>query len=241
MRKLIFILSCISLYSFAEEDLFNHANNLYVNENYTEAIRIYESILAKELESDAVYYNMGNCYYKNKDWANAIWCYEKSLKLKKNKETIQNLTLVNLKIVDKIEPIPELFYKIWWKNIIQLLNPRNWQILAIFSVWMVLILWILNNYRIIHTQKTNKILLSIALVLLCITHASLSNSTKKQEGIIFSSAVVVYSAPTDNSTDLFLIHAGLKVQIIDEIGEWINIRITNGNSGWIKNNSCKLL
>ena len=158
MKKLIFILSFISLYSFAEEDLFNDANNLYVNENYTEAIRIYESILAKELESDAVYYNMGNCYYKNKDWANAIWCYEKSLKLKKNTETVQNLALVNLKIVDKIEPIPELFYKIWWKNIVQVLNPKNWQILAIFSVWMVLILWILNNYRIIHTQKTNKII-----------------------------------------------------------------------------------
>ena len=52
------------------------------------------------------------------------------------------------------------------------------------------------------------------------------------------------TCPSDssiNSTELFLLHSGVKVEIIDEIGEWINIKTSNGNKGWIKENKCKLL
>ena len=38
-----------------------------------------------------------------------------------------------------------------------------------------------------------------------------------------------------------LIHEGLKVQKNDQIGDWINIKLENGNSGWIKENNYKSL
>ncbi|MBT5750046.1 MAG: SH3 domain-containing protein [Flavobacteriales bacterium] len=73
------------------------------------------------------------------------------------------------------------------------------------------------------------------------THSSYTQNFVKKEGIIFTSTVIVNSAPTSNSTNLFSLHSGSKVVIIDEIGDWINIRIANGNSGWITQNSIKEL
>ena len=74
-----------------------------------------------------------------------------------------------------------------------------------------------------------------------ITQTSYHNNFTKKEAIIFSETITVNSAPTNSSTNLFTLHAGSKVEIIDEIGDWINIKIANGNSGWILKNSMKQL
>ena len=40
-------------------------------------------------------------------------------------------------------------------------------------------------------------------------------------------------APDNSGTSLFLIHEGLKVQVVGELGNWYNIRLADGNEGWI--------
>ena len=82
---------------------------------------------------------------------------------------------------------------------------------------------------------------TIALILFCITYSSYQANHNKTKAIIFSSSVVVNSAPTDNSTNLFSLHSGTKVETIDQIGDWIKIKLANGNIGWIKETNCKLL
>jgi SH3-like domain-containing protein len=43
----------------------------------------------------------------------------------------------------------------------------------------------------------------------------------------------VKSSPIESGTGLFVIHAGTKVKITDELGDWLRIRIADGNEGWI--------
>jgi len=52
---------------------------------------------------------------------------------------------------------------------------------------------------------------------------------------------VINSAPTLNSTELFTLHSGTKLEITDRIDDWIHIKIANGDSGWILQNSVKEL
>ena len=140
MKQLLVIsLLFISVNIYADEVLFITANTLYTNGNYPEAISKYDSILSNNIESHELYYNLGNCYYKTGDWVNAIWYYEKSLKIEQNEKTIQNLALANLKIIDRIEPLPQLFYTNWLKNISQLFSIKIWQILALVCIWCFLI------------------------------------------------------------------------------------------------------
>ena len=151
--QIIILLICLK--SFAQENLFEQANDLYANGKYLEAINLYDSILNKKLESSELYYNLGNSYYKLSDWTNAIYYYEKSKKLKNSKETEDNLKLANTKIFDngKIASIPDFIYQKWWKKIQKILNTKNWQHLTIFSVWIFFLLWILDKF---FKKKTKK-------------------------------------------------------------------------------------
>jgi len=242
MKILTFMLSLLfCIQTFAGEQLFLQANSEYANENYTVAISLYDSILTKGMESSELYYSLGNCYYKTQDWANAIWYYEKSLQLEKKENTIHNLELTKLKITDRIEPLPQLFYKKWGNNLTQLLSTKTWQTLAILCIWIVVLLRLLNQFTSVKNKLFLRILYLTVVILLFITHNSYMHNFIKKEGVIFSSIVIVNSAPTANSTDLFSLHSGAKVEIVDEIGEWINIKIANGKRGWIKQNSCKNL
>ena len=242
MKQLfVILLFSISANIYADELLFNTANTLYTNGDYTEAISKYDSILSNNITSYEIYYNIGNCYYKIGDLANAIWHYEKSLKIHKNEKTIQNLALVNSKIIDRIEPLPQLFYKKWFQSISQLFNTKLWQILTLVCIWLFLLIIIFDSFTTYKKTRLSHFLLLTAILFLYITNFSYTNTIEKEECIIFSSTVIVNSAPTSNSTDLFSLHTGIKVEIIDEIGDWINIKIINGNTGWIKINTCKFL
>ena len=243
MKKITFILSILfCLQTFAEEALFIQANKEYTNENYEAAILLYDSIISNGLQSSELFYNLGNCYYKTQDWANAIWHYEKSLILNiHNKEASHNLELTKLRIIDQIESIPQLFYKKWWDNLVQLFTTRTWQILALLCIWSILIMQILNRFTKYKKKYFPVFFNTLALILFCITYSSYEKNYNKTEAIIFSSSVVVNSAPTDNSTNLFSLHSGTKVETIDQIGNWIKIKLENGNIGWIKETNCKRL
>ena len=242
MKQLTLILSILlCIENYASEFTFRQANEEYNKGNYTKAITLYDSIISNNLESSELYYNLGNCYYKTQDWANTVWYYEKSLKLNPNNyNAIHNLQLTKIKIKDQIEALPELFYKKWWKNFNSLTTIKIWQILLITSIWVILIHQLIKrifNYKNIYLTYLLNILL---LILLCVTYSSNLQYNKK-EAVIFSKSVIVNSAPSVNSTNLFSLNSGTKIEVIDKIGDWINIKIINGNIGWIKESDCKIL
>ena len=242
MKKIILLLFlCISIKTIAEYPLFTKGNTAYTNDSINQAISLYDSILASNKQSSELYYNLGNCYYKNKDWTNAIWHYEKSLQLKGHKQAKENLALSKLKIIDRIEGIPHIFYKKWWTSTEALLSTLHWQYLAIFSALLALIFGIMKELLNKKYKKHCTLILFISFALLLVSSSSYKNKIEKETAIIFSSVVTVSSAPSENSTKLFTLHAGTKIEITDRIGNWVNIKIANGNSGWILQNLAREL
>ena len=197
MKKLLLInYLFISLSSLANDTIFSNANKLYSESNYIEACNLYLQIIEQGSESAELYFNIGNCYYRTNDWANAIWFFEKSLQLKKKKETQKNLELTRLNTIDKIESLPNLFYKRWWIILIDIFSTKNWQIISIIYIWIICILFfIISKTKIIY-------LFSISILFLFITFSSNKIDSKKY-GILFSQNVTVKSAPTENGTNLF--------------------------------------
>ena len=153
----------------------------------------------------------------------------------------ENLVLTKLKIIDRIEALPQLFYKKWWINLTQNLSTQVWQILTLFGMWFIFILQLISQFTSLKNKLITKIFSAITVIILLITQTSYHNNFTKKEAIVFSETITVNSAPTSSSNNLFTLHAGSKVEIIDIIGDWINIKIANGNSGWIAQNSIKEL
>jgi len=53
--------------------------------------------------------------------------------------------------------------------------------------------------------------------------------------------ITIKSSPYENSKDLFVIHEGTKVKILDNVNGWYKIKIANGSVGWIENGKFKII
>ena len=138
MYVLVMLLACILLP--ANASLKTEADKAYQENDFKGAIEKYEAILEGGQESADVYYNLGNSYYKNKDIAKAVLNYERALLLQpENGDIRANLKIANAKTIDKITPIPEIFFITWIKSLINSLNIDTWAKLGIISFMLCLI------------------------------------------------------------------------------------------------------
>lgn len=221
------------------------ANKAYMAGFFENSISIYEKIISDGLASPELYYNLGNAYFKTNNLPNAILNYERALKNDPNNEDILfNLAVANSRIVDKIEILPELFYIRWWKALKSMLSPDAWAVAAIASFALLFVL--IAAFLLTRTIYGRKILFVAGLLILFINIISdiiawqaYVESKQQNAAIVFTPTLPVKSSPDESSIDLFVIHEGLKVRIIDKIGDWNEIRIANGSKGWVKTGELK--
>ncbi|MBQ8958207.1 MAG: tetratricopeptide repeat protein [Bacteroidales bacterium] len=222
------------------ETWFEQANVAYNSGNYDTAAVMYEKILATDLESVPVYYNLGNAYYKMHNYPKAIYCYEKALKLDPSNDDVQtNLAIANRAIVDKIEPVPQPFYVRGWRNARAWLSGDEWAwcSIAAFALLLVALFMFLRARR-IGWRKFGfftGVLFAIVLALSVVFAAQLTRSASTQnQAIIMEPTVTVKSSPSEQSVDLFVLHEGSKVDILEGSNGWNKVRIANGSIGWLE-------
>lgn len=242
-----FIFSFSPLLSDDIESLFNKANEFYKNSEYEKAIELYKEILNKGYESAEIYYNIGNAYYRLGKIPHPILYYERAKKLAPEDEEINfNLHIANLRIVDKIEPIPKFFLIEWLEIIRSYFSSSTWALLTIIFSWLTFLC--LAIFLLVISPFMRKAFFGIAILSLLLTIFTLIFSIQtdiientKDTAIIFSPSVTVKSSPDMNSVTLFTLHEGTKLQIIDRLSDWVKIRIADGSIGWIPEKSIELI
>ena len=234
MNKLSLILVfLISFNLYGNNSLFVSANSDYANQEYNAAIKKYNLILSSNLESPELYYNLANSFFKINEIHQAIYYYEKALKIKPDfDDAKENLEICNLQLIDKIEEIPELMITSLYNNIINFLSLKNWIYLTLVFIWVSLIIFSYNSF-VKKNKKSVLYLVIFSFFLFFITTKKYNQNINVKEAIIYSSVINVMSAPSEQSTNLFSLHIGTKVKIEDQIENWVNIRIANGKKGWV--------
>lgn len=244
MKKISFLLVLFSLVVTAivanpQSDI-TKANKAYQEGLFANSVELYEKVIKEGYASSELYYNLGNAYYKLNEIPSSILFYERALKLDPgNEDIIYNLRVANNQIIDKIDQLPKLFYEKWWDSIKQMHSPDAW---AIFSIVLITIFFIIIALFLLSTSiRSRRWLLTVGVIVLLITslvfiiaNDTYTKAVKKHEAIVFSASLPVKSSPEESGTDLFVIHEGLKVQIIDELTGWKEIKIDNGSKGWVK-------
>ena len=230
--SLIFVF-LISFNLYGNDSLFVSANSDYANQEYNAAIKKYNLILSSNLESPELYYNLANSFFKINEIHQAIYYYEKALKIKPDfDDAKENLEICNLQLIDKIEEIPELMITSLYNNIINFLSLKNWIYLTLIFIWVSLIIFSYNSF-VKKNKKSVLYLVIFSFFLFFITTKKYNQNINVKEAIIYSSVINVMSAPSEQSTNLFSLHIGTKVKIEDQIENWVNIRIANGKKGWV--------
>ena len=219
---------------------FEQANAAYNAGSYDTAVVMYGKIQAAGLESVALYYNMGNAYYKMREYPMAIYCYEKALKLDpSNDEVKDNLAIANLAIVDKIEPVPQSFIVRGWQGMRAWLSGDHWAWCSIVAFAMLLVcLYLFLRSRKVGMRKLGffaGILFLVVFALSVVFAFQLKQAAETQDqAIVMAPTVTVKSSPSDTSVDLFVLHEGSKISILETVDGWNKIRIANGSVGWLK-------
>lgn len=224
----------------ASNVLVDKANKAYADGLYAEAAELYRKVAASGNEAPELYYNLGNACFKMNDFPGAILWYERAKRLDPGNEDISfNLNVANDKIADKIEPVPEMFYRRWYFGLVNRLSADGWAwisvicFLAAFAAATLYLVAIRMFFRKAGFWSGTIFLLLFLFTLLFALSAG-NQAQNVQEAVIFTPSVTVKSSPDDKSVDLFVLHEGTKVRIMDQIGEWYEIRIANGSVGWLQ-------
>ena len=248
MGKYIILTFLFCTFTLAQASTKTKADKLYEQEKYEEAATAYEQILADEGTAAELYYNLGNCYYKLDDIPNAILNYERALRIDPSDEdTRTNLALARSKTSDKVTPPSEMFFITWWKDLCNSLSINIWTTIAIISFVLmllgILVYMFLSNITLRKVGIYSAIGLFFVVILANLCALSQYLMTRSHtDGIIFSPAVTVKSSPSESSTDLFIIHAGSKVEILDNtMQDWREVKLEEGKQGWIPANTFEVI
>ena len=227
--------------------LFREGNRLYQEGLYEQAAAAYREILETGYAGAELYYNMGNACYKNGETARAILFYERALRLNpRDEDTRFNLQVARLSTVDRIPALPEMFHQTWlrrWREIFGAvaLNALTGAVYLLFIAALIFRLST-GNTALRRRLRTLALGLGIGLAVLSLTWVSrVHDIQSRNEAVVMAPAVDVSSAPEEDGTVIFTIHAGLKIRVLRRRGEWSEIRLSDGKEGWLRAETLEII
>ena len=241
----VLMLLAVSFSASAQEkdyvdSLWDAANLAYVEGRWADAISDYQMISSMGLESASLYCNTGDAFFKDGNVPMAILYYERALKLDPSYDDARyNLDLLNSTIQDRIDPVPEFVLKAWAREICYIMDSNAWTVcfFVLFALTLAMALLFLLAPTVGGRRTgffTGIVLLLLAVFSLCFSVWQKNDYMKAEGAIVMRPVTSVKSSPSaEASKDLFILHEGTKVKIIDQVGSWNNIELADGRQGWI--------
>jgi tetratricopeptide (TPR) repeat protein len=222
------------------DDLFQQANMAYQKNNFDEAAQLYQQVLAAGYRSAELEYNLGNAFYKMGDLGKSILHFERALILSPNDaDTKANLEMARSQVKGELDALPEFFLSAAWKKCRSAFSSGLWGTTALALWWAGfagLAFWLLGKNR---KQKKMGFFLGLALLLLSILPFSLALSRAAYEqntgqAILLQKTAPLRSAPDEGGSEIMTLHEGTKVQLLDFLSGWWQVRLPNGERGWLE-------
>jgi tetratricopeptide (TPR) repeat protein len=239
MKKVIFLFLFITQ-SFLAQNGFEEGNALYQKEKYSEAATAYESVLQSGKHSAALYFNLGNTYYKQNKVAPAIYNYEKALLLNPNdSEILTNLKFAQKMTIDEIKEIPKVGFEKLLRDFTAAYHYDTWAWISV-SIAFAFLLFFLGYYFSQTTLLKRIFFIGMFLLVFALLISILSALFEKshydndQPAIVFSEIASVKSEPRTSATEAFVLHEGTKVMVLEKTANWKKIELLDGTEGWIE-------
>ena len=221
-------------------DRFRQANDLYGQGRYRESAPAYEALISEGAVSGALFYNLGNSYFKQGQIGKAILAYERALRLAPHdKEILGNLAYAREFVQDKVagpESSP------WTRRFIYLYEQATPNLLLAFATLSYFLLVLVLCFMILRpnaraSMKKWLILFSVSLSIFLSCFGLKMFSERYSQAIIIAREVEVRYGPSPQETKAFLLHEGTKCAIREFSGDWVLIWLPNDQGGWVPHES----
>jgi tetratricopeptide (TPR) repeat protein len=215
------------------------ADMAYKKANYQQAITDYKTLLTQG-KSAALYYNLGNSYYRSDSLAQAILAYERAALLSPGDKDINfNLQFARSKTIDKVTPEGEVIFVTWYRSLVNLTSADRWAVIGIVSVALALVLMLVYLFTSRIGLRKVGFFGALAFLLLfgastLFAHTQKEAMTHRTGAIVIAPSAGVKKSPVKGAADDFVLHEGTRVEVTDgSIGSWRAIRLADGREGWL--------
>jgi tetratricopeptide (TPR) repeat protein len=234
-RKLT-VFSClifgIAFSAFAQEDSgFTKANQAYAQGNFKEAVAGYETLVHSGQWSPTLFYDLGNAYFRTKDFGRAILNYERALTLERHHpEAAANLEIARDE-ARALEMQPS-----WPERYLQFASTNQYTVTAAVAFWLGLFCAV----GLIFARRRSPAIIALlvvsilALVVAILAIYELDHGSKGRAlAIVTSKDVQARLATADTANSVLALPPGSEVKILSTRGDWVYAALPNNLRGWI--------
>jgi tetratricopeptide (TPR) repeat protein len=216
------------------------AAKAYDAKKYKEAIENYEKIIEEGYKSFELFYNLGNAYYRDKQLGKAIYNYELARKINPNDEDLRiNLGIASSKTIDKIDSKENFFIGAVKSNVLSSFSTSGWAWLNIscLVVFCICVFLFITSTSLLIKRVT--FLFGILFLISTATsyflgYSALQSKNNNKFAIVIVTESKIMNEPTSSASLKFSLHEGTKIRVIDTNGDWVLIKLDNGNEGWTR-------
>lgn len=232
--------SAFAMDSASADSLWNAGIQAYSEGNAAGALEAWSGIESAGLESAELYANIGDAHFRLSSLGKAVLYYEKALKLDPSyQDARHNLEFANAQITDKVKDLPGFFLKNWTRGFANIFSADAW---AVFSlVLLALALAAVIVFLLIRDIRWRKAgfasgITALVLFLICFG-MMLSQRTlylAEDEAVVVQPVCVAKSSPANDASNLFVLHEGTKVDVLERAGDWMEIQLSDGRKAWVE-------
>lgn len=216
----------------------------FENQNYKEAIDLFEELVQNGFSSSSLYHNLGLSYFQDKNISKSILYLERAQRLDPfNKSIDHNLKIVKESVQSEITSLPKFFLLKWYETIVMLGSATFWLFMHIFFLLTMVVLvyfFLIKGLRIgLHQSYIIGIIIGMLVFSLIFAGFSYSRNfeiQRKDVAIVMQDNTTLRLGAEENSKEVEKINEGVKVYILDQINDFLKIKLEDGTVAWIKNN-----
>jgi tetratricopeptide (TPR) repeat protein len=222
------------------------ANQLYETGQVDLAVQAYEQLAGQGVVDSALFYNLGNAYFKQGDPGRAILTYRRAQNLAPRDPDIEaNLALARAQAVDEFEPAGEAGFPGRFGQMVRgwfTLNELAMAALAGWILFVFLLILFISARAGSAWRRAVRYALAAAAVVLVVGVLSLGSALhleqNRSEGVVVAAEVDVTSGPGAQYITEFTLHSGAEVDLVEVRPNWVRLALPGGAlEGWVPANT----
>ena len=219
----------------------------YRKAEFSKAAEAFSRIANSGVENGKLYYNLANAHMKSGEIGRAILWYERALRLIPGDPDLKfNLEYARSFVKDAREDKASALERVvfFWRHTLSPDTVKWTAIVANLVFWLLLAL---KKFRFVARRRIKALKIvryaafSIAVVFTATASHNFYLERNFRSGVILSDEVSVRSGLSDDSTELFVLHAGTKIRIERETQNHYRIYFSEDKIGWLKKSEAAVI
>ena len=246
-RKGLLVLSVLcaaSLPASAMPTAFDEANTAYQKGDFKAAAPLYEEVIRSNPGRPALYYNLGNTYFRMGLKGKAMLAYLRALRLAPRDADIRwNIQVLKTVLTDRVETPDRNLVQL---GLMKMLDHVTMGEIGVSLTAALSLLWLLAFLSFLWPEGHLftgfvRVAVIIGIGVTMLFFILKTQEEKDPAVVILQNEIYARYGPSYKETKAFLLHEGTDAKVIDETGDWIFVRVANHNTGWIPKNAAEFV